>query len=132
MAQWLKKKGGDQLKSHLFHQGIYHFGAIRDFQAKQHLQNYSTNIKHLPSRKLTAKAPENRPKPKMKGSSSNYGFSEAMLVLGRVSHQNNFVYHMKSTGNGAFHGLPFRCFSEKNISSQFIYIISMGFFRSLV
>jgi len=39
---------------------------------------------NLPSLKLTAKAPENRPGPKRKQSYSNHPFSGAMLVLGRV------------------------------------------------
>ena len=41
----------------------------------------------VPSLKLTAKAPENRPSPKRKGSSPNHHFSGAMLVLGSVAVQ---------------------------------------------
>ena len=59
----------------------------------------------VPSLKLTAKAPENRPKPKRKGSSSNHQFSGAMLVSGRVISEAIFA---KTSGCVVSH-IIFRC-----------------------
>ena len=53
---------------------------------------------NLPSLKLTAIAPENRPKPNRKQSYSNHPFLGVMLVSGRVSFFRRLIFSIVDAG----------------------------------